>query len=57
MVNFVSNDKGCEKAYELKTLFKGLGELISRYQNLIEQSTFIFVLGKNYPNAANILPR
>ncbi|XP_044739127.1 DNA polymerase epsilon subunit 2 [Chrysoperla carnea] len=57
MGNFLSNDKGCEKAYELKTLFKGLGELISRYQNLIEQSTFIFVPGKNDPNAANILPR
>lgn len=55
--NFLSGDKGSERAYELKSLLKGLSELISSYPNLLKHSSFIFVPGRYDPSAANVLPR
>lgn len=57
MGNFMSESHGSENIEILKKLFKQLGELISRYTTLLNNSHFIFMPGMSDPCTPHIVPR
>lgn len=57
MGNFMSESHGIEALNDLRKHFKQLGELISKYNILINQSRFIFVPGLADPCMPHVVPR
>ncbi|GJQ78353.1 Pole2 [Trypoxylus dichotomus] len=57
MGNFMSESHGSENIAIFKKLFKQMGELISRYPILVNNSQFIFVPGMSDPCTPHIVPR
>lgn len=55
--NFVSESHGHERMDILKKCFKQLGELLSQYINLLENSQFVFIPGTTDPATPHIVPR
>lgn len=56
MGNFLSS-QGKNSPRELRKLFKALADLIKEFQNLVENSRFIFVPGPSDLGFSNIIPR
>lgn len=57
MGNFMSESYGSDMMEVLQKLFKKLGELISQFQMLIDNSHFVFVPGLSDPCVPHIVPR
>ncbi|KAL3286446.1 hypothetical protein HHI36_000953 [Cryptolaemus montrouzieri] len=55
--NFISELHGSERIDNLKKCFKQLGDLISRYPTLLDNSQFVFVPGLTDPSTPYIVPR